>query len=126
MIQFKPGDRVRCYKRTGLVVIKNLDAHRVQVRDAAAECNVTFWRSDLRLDPEEATQVDPYAGLDIDQASIAASGRSELPLVGTQIGYADISSSRDFHDFGCRLHRAGLELHDDGHGYTVRKRSEAS
>ena len=71
-------------------------------------------------------RVDPYAGLDINQTVVMASERSELPLISTQIGYADIRNARDFHDFGCRLHRAGLELHDDGHGYTVRKRSGGS
>jgi hypothetical protein len=52
--------------------------------------------------------------------------RSELPLCGTQIGYADIRDTRAFHDFGGRLHRAGLELHDDGSGYVIRKRGQAS
>ena len=47
-------------------------------------------------------RVDPYAGLDIEQAVAMASGRSELPLIGTQIGYADIRNARDFHDFGLR------------------------
>ncbi len=69
-------------------------------------------------------RVDPYAGLDIEQAVAMASGRSELPLIGTQIGYADIRNARTFHDFGGRLYRAGLELRDHGSGYTVCKRGE--
>jgi hypothetical protein len=112
------GMRLQAHQHSGWEIADEVPAEVVE-----AVGNWSDVRRAVVARTDADADADPYAACDIGEAVALSQSTSALPSAGARFDFADVDDDSALHEFEQRLRGAGLELHNDGGGFTVRKRS---